>query len=259
MISIITPTFNSAEYLEDCIISIINQNFDDYEHIIIDGLSTDNTLQIIKKYENRYRMRWVSEKDRGMYDAIKKGFEMAEGDIFCWLNSDDMYMPWTLKLVAKIMQNTKIQWCTGIPSEFSNDGINYCICRKTPAFPQKLIGKGWMDGRRLGCIQQESTFWRKELYVKSGGLNPDYQYAGDYHLWKSFAGYEKLYVVNSILAGFRKHSGQKSEDQSLYYGEIGDISKIQMFYARLKLYSIRRLVADKRMKNEMLRVEEIVN
>ena len=122
MISIITPTYNSGAYLEKCIQSIVNQEFDDYEHIIVDGGSTDNTLAIIKKYESLYNIKWISEKDNGMYDAISKGFKMAKGDILCWLNSDDIYMPWTLKVVEHVFQNTDIDWCTGVPTQINENG-----------------------------------------------------------------------------------------------------------------------------------------
>lgn len=110
MISIVTPTYNSEQYLEDCIQSIMKQRYKDYEHIVVDGGSSDGTIDILKKYENQYPLRWISEKDRGMYDAIRKGFKMARGDIFCWLNSDDMFMPWTLQVVGKVMKNSRVQY-----------------------------------------------------------------------------------------------------------------------------------------------------
>lgn len=88
-VTIITVTLNSAKFLEDCIQSVLNQDYKDIEHIIIDGKSKDGTLDIIRKYENRIA-RWISEKDRGMYDAINTGMEMATGDIIGTLNSDDV-------------------------------------------------------------------------------------------------------------------------------------------------------------------------
>lgn len=257
MISIITPTYNSEKYLEACIQSIFNQSYKDYEHIIVDGASSDRTIEIIKNYEHQYNLRYISEKDQGMYDAITKGFNMAKGDILCWLNSDDMYMPWTLELIARIFSNPKIHWVTGIPSQFSEDGINYCRCNKLLSFPRSLIYKGWMDGRRLGFIQQESTFWTRQLYDRAGGLNPNYSFAGDYHLWRSFARHESLYVVNSVLAGFRRHRGQKSEDKYSYYNEIGSAHRLTGLYSKLKLYSARRLLISKLGRNRFLRVEDV--
>jgi hypothetical protein len=115
-----------------------------------------------------------------------------------------------------------------------------------------------MDGRHLGIIQQESTFWTKKLYIKSGGVDPDYKYAGDYHLWKKFATYEKLYVVNSVLAGFRRHAGQKSEDRSLYYGEIGRLNNLEKIMAKIKVYSIRRLIVNRFMGENLIKINEII-
>lgn len=242
MISIVTPTYNSEEYLEECIRSIMAQTYTDYEHIIVDGGSTDGTIEIIRKYEKQYPMRWISERDSGMYDAIAKGFRMAKGDIFCWLNSDDMYMPWTLETVSRVMnkkiKHEKVQWCIGRDSRFTHDGINYVISRRVRVFPRKLIEKGWMNGVMLGCLQQESSFWTKELYESVGGLNTSYKYAGDYHLWRSFATKANVFSLNSVLAGFRIHEGQKSSDVTSYLSETGKYSKITRLASKLKIWKI---------------------
>ncbi len=238
MISIVTPTFNSEKYLEECILSIKNQDFEEYEHIIVDGGSTDKTLDIIKKYENTYPMRWISEKDNGMYDAIAKGFRMANGNVFCWLNSDDMYMPWTLKTVNNIFADTSVDWCVGIPAKLNDKSELYLSSRSIVTFPNYCIKRGWMDGTRLGCIQQESSFWRKELYERAGGIDANYQLAGDYDLWVRFAQISKLHSVNSILAGFRIHSGQKSENRKDYCNEASRLTWLQKWLNRLEIYRI---------------------
>lgn len=224
MITIVTPTYNSEEYLEQCILSIKSQSYMEYEHIIVDGGSKDSTLDIIRKYDGTYPMRWISEKDNGMYDAICKGFQMAKGDICCWLNSDDIYMPWTLEAVTNIFNNKEIQWCTGIPAHIDETGVQYFDTVSKVIYPQYAIKRGWMDGRKLGCIQQESTFWRKSLYTKADGLNSYYKLAGDFFLWRAFSQYAKLYTANSVLAAFRVHKGQKSGDKEAYWNEIGKIS-----------------------------------
>lgn len=236
MISIITPTYNSEKYLEVCIQSIKNQNFKDYEHIIVDGGSSDGTIEIIKKYEGTYPMHWISEKDEGMYDAISKGFKMAKGNIFCWLNSDDMYMPWTLETVSAIFKKTNIKWCCGIPAQINEKNQLYIPVLQFISFPRYCIKKGWMDGRRLGCIQQESSFWTKELYESVGGIDKSYKLAGDYELWVRFAQKTKLYSVNSIFAGFRVHAGQKSEDKNSYCNEAHKLTKKELILNQLKIY-----------------------
>lgn len=261
MISIITPTYNSEEYLEDCIKSIIAQTCKEYEHIIVDGGSTDSTLEIIKKYENQYPMRWISEKDKGMYDAIAKGFKMAKGDIFCWLNSDDMYMPWTLETVNRVMNSKvrgeQVQWCVGRDSRFTHDGINYVVSKRVRVFPRKLIAKGWMNGIMLGCLQQESSFWTRELYESVGGLDTKYKYAGDYHLWKKFAAKTSLYSLNSVLAGFRIHEGQKSGDKDAYLAEIGSFNRVIKLAGKAKVWKIIARMQEHRNKHLAISVEKI--
>lgn len=261
MISIVTPTYNSEEYLEDCIKSIIAQTYTNYEHIIVDGGSTDNTIKIIKRYENQYPVRWISEKDNGMYDAIAKGFKMAKGDIFCWLNSDDMYMPWTLETVNRVMNRKvceeKVQWCVGRDSRFTHDGINYIVSNRVRVFPRQLIAKGWMNGIMLGCLQQESSFWTRELYEAVGGLDTSYRYAGDYHLWRKFATKTNLYSLNSVLAGFRIHDGQKSSDVDSYLHETGELTPTRCMAARLKIFKVVSRVMEYRNQRLLIEVEKL--
>lgn len=261
MISIVTPTYNSAEYLEDCIRSIRAQSYKDYEHIIVDGGSNDGTLDIIKKYDGTYPMRWISEKDNGMYDAIAKGFKMAKGDIFCWLNSDDMYMPWTLETVSMVMErnieNSRVQWCVGRDSRFTQKGINYIVSKRVRVFPRGLIEKGWMNGVKLGCLQQESSFWTRELYESVGGIDVNYKLAGDFHLWKKFAKKEKLYSLNSVLAGFRIHTGQKSGDVKAYLAETGRISIITKLLSKIRVYKVIARIQELKNSSLIIRVETL--
>lgn len=92
LVSIITPSYNQGRFIEDCILSIKNQTYANIEHIIVDAKSNDNTIEVIKTYENKYNLKWISEKDKGQADAINKGYAIAKGDIVTWLNSDDFYL-----------------------------------------------------------------------------------------------------------------------------------------------------------------------
>ena len=123
-ISIITPSLNQGEYIERTILSVLNQkgNFQ-LEYIIIDGVSTDNTLDIIKKYQDS--LTWVSEKDRGQSDAINKGFNMASGDLFAWLNSDDTYEENALSEVAERYREYRFKWCFGDCRKIIEDELEF--------------------------------------------------------------------------------------------------------------------------------------
>lgn len=227
-ISIVTPVYNSEKYLEKCILSIKNQSYENYEHIIIDGGSTDSTLSIIRKYAGTYNMRWISEKDNGMYDAICKGFAIATGDIYAWLNADDMYQPYALEIMNRVIEKKNCQWCTGIPVIYSPEGIMYDVPAIQPTNFRWLMKIGYPG--KGGCgLQQESTFWTRRLWELSNGSEiRNYKLAGDIILWKKFAQYSELYYVNIIISGFRRHLGQKSEDTLAYKRERGKWSVLNI-------------------------------
>jgi len=220
LISIITVVYNGEQFLEETIQSVINQTYNNVEYIIIDGGSTDETVDIIKKYEDRIDY-WISEKDHGMYEAIHKGFTVAQGEIFAWLNADDIYYPWTLKTVSKVFTNNAIQWLTGIPTHI-NEKSEMINVEHPKYYFKYFITKGYYRGDNFGFIQQESTFFSKSLYTKSP-LNIDLKLAGDYKLWIDFAKSKNLYTLKTVLASFRIHEKQKSSDIKKYYEECDSI------------------------------------
>lgn len=221
-VTIVTPTYNSEDYLEKCILSVKNQRCSNLEHIVVDGGSKDGTLSILKKYEGTYCLKWISEPDQGMYDAINKGFAMASGDIMAWLNSDDYYFPWTIEVVIKAFEDCGIEWLSGIPSNTKKMGtadIPYLLPNLPTVYNSRMIKKGVYDGVRMYYVQQESCFWKKSLWEKAGGLKTEYRLAGDYYLWREFSKYSKLYTINCNLASFRIHENQMSSDKEEYSRE----------------------------------------
>ena len=121
-ISIVTPTYNQGSYIEECIQSILDQGYPNLDYIIIDGGSIDNTVDIIKKYQDQLSY-WVSEKDEGLYDALNKGFKKATGEIFGWLNSDDILHRKSLFTVADIFNSqAEVQWVQGLPTVIDQKG-----------------------------------------------------------------------------------------------------------------------------------------
>lgn len=256
-ITVVTAVYNGAEYIEDCLKSIMNQTYTNFEHIVMDGGSTDNTVEIIKKYEKLYNVKVYSKKDNGMYDAIANGFDLATGDILCWLNSDDMFMPWAFEVMQQVMSKTDAQWCMGYPSYWFNNDINRCQYRIS-TYSKKWIKKGYHDGRILPFIQQESTFWTKELWIKSNGaLIRNYKIAGDYQLWKNFAKYESLYTINSVISGFRHHEGQKSENKEKYYAEVGNNDVLSKLLIGTRLLHILDTVKSLRNSKQRLLLQDL--
>ncbi len=221
LISIVTPCYNSVQTIRSTFNSVLAQSECDYEYIIVDGGSTDGTLDIIKEYELLFagKLRWISEPDNGIYDAVRKGFAMSEGDILAWLGADDVYMPNAFANVKKIFESyPQVEWLTGEKCHIKDDGT-YCNAKPTPKFKYRdfCLKEGFW-------VQQESTFWRKGLWQKCETAFGNYRYAGDYALWLCFSRHTHLYTIPLLLAAFHLRDGQVSETHKKeYMAEIDDI------------------------------------
>jgi glycosyltransferase involved in cell wall biosynthesis len=220
-ISIITPTFNRAEYLEETIISIIEQNYPNLEYIVIDGGSSDSTMKILNKY-SKYITYWESKPDKGMYDALQKGFEKSTGEIMAWLNSDDMYHKGTLQIVGKIFSDlADVEWIMGMPALYNKQGL----CVKVSQGRRWSKSRFWIEDYKW--IQQENVFWRRSLWEKAGNkINTSFKLAADFELWCRFLQSSKLYNVETPLGGFRLHGDQLSINNcKVYEREAAAINK----------------------------------
>lgn len=218
-ISVVTVCYNMAQYIETTIKSVLLQGYPNLEYIIIDGGSTDGTQQIIEKYKGKLAY-YVSEPDNGMYDAINKGFSKATGDIIAWINADDVYMPWTLQTVNDVFTKyPETLWLGGKYAFLNENGTLAQIFPKTSIRSSKDICNGWCREGVLGPLQQESMFWRKELYTESGGLDTSYRYAGDFELWMRFAKHANLTKIDLPLAAFRKRKTSLSKAGKEKYDE----------------------------------------
>jgi glycosyltransferase involved in cell wall biosynthesis len=227
-ITIVTPSYNQAAYLEATIRSVLDQNYPALRFLIIDGGSTDGSVDIIKRYADRLTY-WVSEKDGGQSDAINKGFAIntsmsgqSDLDIMTWLNSDDVLLPGALHRVGQIFEKyPQIQWLTGQPANMDAEGQHLKLGRLKTGRGRNLIRRGWYHGRGLGFIRQEGTFWRRTLWNEAGGINPNLHYAMDFDLWRRFAAHAPLVTVDQHLAAFRTQPQQKTSAIDKYYAEAG--------------------------------------
>lgn len=225
-ISIVTPVYNQVGLIESTITSVLSQNYPNLEYIIIDGGSTDGTVDIIKKYENQLAY-WCSEPDKGMYDAIRKGFEKSTGDIMAWINSDDMYHHNALDVVSEVFSSfEQVEWIQGIQSIMDKKGRTYSVnvcAGPTTKYDFYLRKKGW--------LQQESIFWRRTLYDKVGGINTELKYAGDFDLWRRFFQVADLYNVVALIGGFRLWSPTQLSTQGMtqYEEEVNTVLS-KMFF-----------------------------
>jgi glycosyltransferase involved in cell wall biosynthesis len=226
-VSIVTPSYNQAPYLEAAIRSVLDQEYPNLEYIVIDGGSTDGSPAIIQKYAGRLAY-WVSEPDGGQMDAINKGFRRCTGEIMGWLNSDDMHCPWTLRNVAHIFQDLpRVNWLSTRTQLRLNAAGEAVAAERAPGFARTWFYRGWHLGNQRGfkCyIQQEATFWRRTLWEAAGAeVNAHLQMAGDFELWLRFFEHADLATTEVPLAGFRQHAVQKTSNIQSYYAEAEQV------------------------------------
>ena len=202
-ISIVTPNYNYGQFIEETIRSVLLQGYPNLEYIIIDGGSTDNSVEIIKKYEKRLTY-WVSEPDRGQAHAINKGLEMATGEWFNWINSDDLLMSHALKTLTKISHMAKdAQWISGARLEMDKEGSFAEICVPWRTDPT-VIGLGAID------FPQDASFVRME-FIKDNGikLNEEYNYRFDTIFYFQLVHLAKPILTSAIFSAMRWHKAQK--------------------------------------------------
>jgi glycosyltransferase involved in cell wall biosynthesis len=199
-ISIVTPSHNRADLIEETIRSVLLQGYPDLEYVIIDGGSTDGTVEVIRKYE-QWLSFWTTEPDEGISDAINKGLPRATGEVVSYLNTDDVYVPGALVRVGRCFADPGVDWFSGRGRLFG-PGVGWGY-----TWPRRPWRKRWQWLVR-NCLVQPSTFWRREVTERIGYFDTDLKVSMDHEYWLRMIshGYE-LTWTDEILSRFRIHAG----------------------------------------------------
>ncbi len=259
LVSIITPSFNQARYIEATINSVLSQDYPNIEYIIVDGSSQDGTVDIIKKYTldsgsllpNTRQLAvgiqkhtiswWVSEQDKGQTDAINKGFARARGQILAWLNSDDTYEPGAISAAVKYLQSHPEAGMVYGDCNFINETGRVIGKFSSAQTDYRLLRQGYAH------IPQQTMFFRADLWKQVGPLDPSFYFAMDYDLWTRLAARAELKYVPQTWANFRLHTTGKTiaaddrcwpEMVRVHYRDGGSF-----FSVIVAKYYIRKLIA----------------
>ena len=239
LVSIITPSFNQADYLEETIRSVLGQSYTQIEYIIIDGGSSDGSLEIIQNYEDDLAV-WISEPDMGQTDAINKGFAIANGHILGWLNSDDTYLPGAVSDAVRFLtENPEVGMMYGKAYYIDENSERVALYPSAPTSHQKLR-------QGLNTVSQQASFFRSKVWQIVGPLDPDLYYAMDYDLWTRISAVTPIAFHARFMANFRLQSASKSMTEAnrcwpemvrIHFRDGG--SYFSILYLK---YLIRRLV-----------------
>jgi len=201
LVSFVTPSYNQGEFIEETILSIKNQDYPNTEHIIVDGASTDNTLDVIKKYEGTYNMHWISESDNGVNEAINKGFRKAQGEILAFLCADDRYLPWTVSVVAEYFKrHPEVELIYGDMIKINLETGRYRLCIY-PQFSVPFLV-------RMGFLPAPAVFFRKSVVEKVGLFDEgeNLRFAADSEYWLRASTKCRVSKVQEVLTIESAHS-----------------------------------------------------
>jgi glycosyltransferase involved in cell wall biosynthesis len=216
LVSIVTPSYNQANFLEQTLRSVLEQDYPRFEYLVVDGASTDQSVEIIKKYASRDGLTpsirwWVSEKDNGQGEAINKGLARATGEIIAWLNSDDYYLPNAISSVVKVFQqNPDAVLIYGDMLAVDENGQTFNLLKYTQLSLEDLL-----------CFQiigQPAVFFRREAYEQTGGLDATFHFLLDHHLWVRIAQHGRILHTPQTWAAARYHPQAKNRLRAAEFG-----------------------------------------
>ena len=214
-VTILTPSYQQARYIEQNILSVLGQDYQPLEHIVVDGGSTDTTIDVLKKYP---RLTWVSEKDEGQADALDKGLKMATGDIVGWINSDDYYLPNCIHSAVAAFEDSNVQWVVG-NILIAYEAVGKTVREKSPRVTyETLIADP-------DILRQQATFFRRSFLEQAGSIDKSFHLVMDCDLWIRLAKLSPPKMVDEYWAVFRMQPEQKTSGRTLLR-QLGEIQTI---------------------------------
>jgi glycosyltransferase involved in cell wall biosynthesis len=260
LVSVITPTLNQARYISETLESVQDQLYGEVEHIVVDGGSSDGTIEILRTHEGTPRFRWTTGPDAGMYDAVNKGLRVARGEILAYLNSDDLYLPWTIQTAVGYLQaHPEVDLVYGDYMAL-HEATSQRVLLLQPPYSRDYV-------RRTGFIPQPTVFWRRSLYDRLGEFDDTLQYVGDCDYWMRAGDTAKIAKIDEILAVDRLQSDAKRSTASAplvaelalvrhKHRRVGDRGRSWLdrayaaFWRRIQLVRLLTLVAKPRRPSE---------
>jgi glycosyltransferase involved in cell wall biosynthesis len=244
LISLVTPTFNRRDLLEWTLRSVRGQSYPNLEHIVVDGGSTDGTLAMLARFEKTYPLRWLSEPDTGMYNAINKGMRLAKGSLLAYLNSDDLYFPWTVEtVIAAFGRHPDADFVVGDALKV-DDATGRQEVYWTRPFDLDYI-------KRVGFLVQPTVFMRREAFDAVGPFDESIRYVADCDFWMRAGAAHRFFKVNEFLAIERNHASTVRESEgNLVWDEL---NAVRSRYVRLNGSVHERMIRSHRLRDRLLR------
>lgn len=242
LVSIVTPTLNRADLLERTLRSVRNQSYANMEHIVVDGGSSDRTLDLLRRYEATYPLRWSSEPDGGMYEAINKGMRQASGEILAYLNSDDLYLPWAIEVVVeKFARHPEADFVFGAAID-----VDDRTGRQTFNF-QQPFNADYIQ--RSGFLCQPTVFWRRRVLQEEGAFDESLRYIADCEYWMRAAGRRHFVRLMEFVAVERNHEATLREAEA--EGLMAELITTRARYVELAGFRHRVALLRHRVRGEL--------